>query len=40
MWTKLEKDHPLLYEVIWWSVTGLELASIIISIIVILQRCH
>ena len=38
MWQWLQKNHPIVYEVVWWSVDAMALAAIIISIICIAGR--
>lgn len=37
MWNRLQKNHPIMYEVIWWGVILLGIATIIINLINILS---
>ena len=37
-WARLEKYHPVAYEVVWLAIQVISLAAIIISIIQIAQR--
>lgn len=38
MWQWLQKNHPIIYEAIWWGVNLMAIASIIISIICIVNK--
>jgi hypothetical protein len=38
MWSRLQKEHPIIYELIQWGVIALGLASIIISVISIAAK--
>ena len=38
MWTWLQKNHPIIYEVIWWVVDLIGIVSIIISLICIVSK--
>ena len=31
MWKWLEKNHPILYEAIWWGILSMNIVTIIIS---------
>lgn len=38
MWSWLQENHPLLYEVIWMAINLMSLAAIIISLIVLIGK--
>ncbi len=37
-WTRLEIDHPIAYEVVWSVILGMNMASLILSVIAIVLR--
>lgn len=38
MWHKFQQNHPVLYEVVQWGITGMSMAAIIISAIAMILR--
>lgn len=34
MWSKLKENHPIVYEVIQWSILGMAVAALILNILI------
>lgn len=38
MWLWLQENHPVIYEAVWWGISVMGVAAIIISIICIVGK--
>lgn len=38
MWLWLQKNHPVVYEVVWWGINVISVVALIISIICIVGK--
>lgn len=35
-WERLEKNHPVIYEVVWWGVLALSMIACVISVVALI----